>query len=242
MTDFKGKTVLITGASRGLGEAIALDMAAKGAHILACARDSDALTQLGEKLSSHATVWAEDATDDALLHRIESAPRIDILVNNLGTNRPKPIAKVSDDDLDIMLNMNLRAAYRITRAVLKVMPDGGNIINMSSQMGHVGASNRTVYCMTKHGLEGLTKALAVELAPRKIRVNALAPTFVETPMTKPMFENPEFKAYVNANIPLGQLAQAEDVAAAASYLASDAAIMVTGHSLVIDGGWTAKGL
>ena len=240
MTDFKGKTVLITGASRGLGEAIALDMAAKGAHILACARDSDALTQLGEKLSSHATVWAEDATDDALLHRIESAPRIDILVNNLGTNRPKPIAQVSDDDLDIMLNMNLRAAYRITRAVLKVMPDGGNIINMSSQMGHVGASNRTVYCMTKHGLEGLTKALAVELAPRKIRVNALAPTFVETPMTKPMFENPEFSAYVNANIPLGQLAQAEDVAAAASYLASDAAIMVTGHSLVIDGGWTAQ--
>lgn len=240
MTDFKGKTVLITGASRGLGEAIALDMAAKGAHILACARDSDALTQLGDKLNSHATVWAEDATDDALLHRIESAPRIDILVNNLGTNRPKPIAKVSDDDLDIMLNMNLRAAYRITRAVLKVMPDGGNIINMSSQMGHVGASNRTVYCMTKHGLEGLTKALAVELAPRKIRVNALAPTFVETPMTKPMFENPEFKAYVNANIPLGQLAQAEDVAAAASYLASDAAIMVTGHSLVIDGGWTAQ--
>lgn len=240
MTDFKGKTVLITGASRGLGEAIALDMAAKGAHILACARDSDALTQLGEKLSSRATVWAEDATDDALLHRIESAPRIDILVNNLGTNRPKPIAQVSDDDLDIMLNMNLRAAYRITRAVLKVMPDGGNIINMSSQMGHVGAPNRTVYCMTKHGLEGLTKALAVELAPRKIRVNALAPTFVETPMTKPMFENPEFSAYVNANIPLGQLAQAEDVAAAASYLASDAAIMVTGHSLVIDGGWTAQ--
>ena len=240
MTDFKGKTVLITGASRGLGEAIALDMAAKGAHILACARDSDALTQLGEKLSSRATVWAEDATDDALLHRIESAPRIDILVNNLGTNRPKPIAKVSDDDLDIMLNMNLRAAYRITRSALKVMPDGGNIINMSSQMGHVGAPNRTVYCMTKHGLEGLTKALAVELAPRKIRVNALAPTFVETPMTKPMFENPEFSAYVNANIRLGQLAQAEDIAAAATYLASDAAIMVTGHSLVIDGGWTAQ--
>lgn len=240
MTDFTGKTVLITGASRGLGEAIALDMAAKGAHILACARASDALTQLGEKLGSQATVWAEDATDDALLSRIESAPRIDILVNNLGTNRPKPIADVSDDDLDIMLNMNLRAAYRITRAVLKVMPDGGNIINMSSQMGHVGAPNRTVYCMTKHGLEGLTKALAVELAPRKIRVNALAPTFVETPMTKPMFENPEFSAYVNANIPLGQLAQAEDIAAAATYLASDAAIMVTGHSLVIDGGWTAQ--
>ena len=240
MTDFTGKTVLITGASRGLGEAIALDMAAKGAHILACARASDALTHLGEKLGSQATVWAEDATDDALLRRIESAPRIDILVNNLGTNRPKPIADVSDDDLDIMLNMNLRAAYRITRAVLKVMPDGGNIINMSSQMGHVGAPNRTVYCMTKHGLEGLTKALAVELAPRKIRVNALAPTFVETPMTKPMFENPEFSTYVNANIPLGQLAQAEDIAAAATYLASDAAIMVTGHSLVIDGGWTAQ--
>ena len=214
-------------------------MASKGAHIFACARTSDALTLLGEKLGSMATVWAEDATGDALLRRIESAPGIDILINNLGTNRPKPIADVSDEDLDIMLNMNLRATYRITRAVLKVMPDGGNIINMSSQMGHVGAPNRTVYCMTKHGLEGLTKALAVELAPRKIRVNALAPTFVETPMTKPMLENPEFNAYVNANIPLGQLAQAEDIAAAASYLASDAAIMVTGHSLVIDGGWTA---
>ena len=239
MTDFTGKTVLITGASRGLGEAIALDMASKGAHILACARTSDALTLLGEKLGSMATVWAEDATGDALLRRIESASGIDILINNLGTNRPKPIADVSDEDLDIMLNMNLRATYRITRAVLKVMPDGGNIINMSSQMGHVGAPNRTVYCMTKHGLEGLTKALAVELAPRKIRVNALAPTFVETPMTKPMLENPEFNAYVNANIPLGQLAQAEDIAAAASYLASDAAIMVTGHSLVIDGGWTS---
>ena len=240
MANFTGKTILVTGASRGLGEAIALAMAAKGGHILACARASNALKRLAKRLGSQVTPWAEDATGKALLERIESEARIDILVNNLGTNRPKPIGDVSDDDLDTMLDMNLRATYRITRAVLKVMPDGGNIINMSSQMGHVGAPNRTVYCMTKHGLEGLTKALAVELAPRKIRVNALAPTFVETPMTKPMFENSEFKAYVKGNIPLGQLAQTEDIAAAATYLASDAAAMVTGHSLVIDGGWSAQ--
>jgi NAD(P)-dependent dehydrogenase (short-subunit alcohol dehydrogenase family) len=120
------------------------------------------------------------------------------------------------------------------------MPDGGNIINMSSQMGHVGAPNRTVYCMTKHGLEGLTKALAVELAPRRIRVNAVAPTFVETPMTKPMFEDPNFRTYVDTRIPLGELAQTQDVAEATAYLASDAARMVTGHSLVVDGGWTAQ--
>jgi NAD(P)-dependent dehydrogenase (short-subunit alcohol dehydrogenase family) len=240
MNHLSGKTALITGASRGLGEAIALTLAARGAHIIACARPSDALMQLGEKLDEKATLWAEDATSDALLQRIESAPRIDILVNNLGTNRPNPMADVSDDDLDIMLDMNLRAAYRITRTVLKVMPDGGNIINMSSQMGHVGAPNRTVYCMTKHGLEGLTKALAVELAPRRIRVNAVAPTFVETPMTKPMFEDPNFRTYVDTRIPLGELAQTQDVAEATAYLASDAARMVTGHSLVVDGGWTAQ--
>lgn len=240
MNDLSGKTALITGASRGLGEAIALTLVARGAHVIACARPSKALDALTEKLGPQGSIWAEDATSDALLQRIEGAPRIDILVNNLGTNRPNPMAEVSDEDLDIMLNMNLRAAYRITRAVLKVMPDGGNIINMSSQMGHVGAPNRTVYCMTKHGLEGLTKALAIELAPRRIRVNAVAPTFVETPMTKPMFEDPDFRAYVDSHIPLGELAQTQDIAEAAAYLASDAARMVTGHSLVVDGGWTAQ--
>ena len=237
MTDFKGKTVLITGASRGLGEAIALDMAAKGAHILACARDSDALTQLGEKLSSRATVWAEDATDDALLHRIESAPRIDILVNNLGTNRPKPIAQVSDDDLDIMLNMNLRAAYRITRAVLKVMPDGGNIINMSSQMGHVGAPNRTVYCMTKHGLTGVTKALAVEYARFGVTAHTILPGWVETGMTETTFAWDKFVDNVMPRIPMRRWGQPEDFAGIAVYIMSDASRYHTSETFLIDGGY-----
>lgn len=240
MSEFAEKTVLVTGASRGLGEAIALTMADRGAHIIACARPSEALDTLANTLGSRGTVWAEDATSEAMLERIRMSQKIDLLVNNLGINRPNQMVDVPDEDLDLMIDMNLRANYRITRAVLSVMPDGGNIINMTSQMGHVGAPNRTVYSMVKHGLEGLTKSLALELAPRKIRVNAIAPTFVETPMTKPMFEDAEFRSYVDARIPLGELAQAEDVANAVAYLASNEARMITGHSLVVDGGWTAQ--
>lgn len=240
MTYFSDKTMLITGASKGLGATIAAGLVESGAHVIACARASVELDALGERLGPQCTVWAEDATQDALLGRIAATPRIDGLVNNLGINRPNPIQYVGDDDLDLMLDMNLRATYRITRAVLEVMPDGGTIVNVTSQMGHVGAPNRTVYCMAKHGLEGLTKALAVELAPRKIRVNSVAPTFVETPMTKPMLADPDFKAYVDARIPLGQLAKTEDVANAVKFLASDSAAMVTGQSLLVDGGWVAQ--
>ena len=203
MSEFAEKTVLVTGASRGLGEAIALKMAGRGAYIIACARPSEALDTLANTLGSRGTVWAEDATSEAMLDRIRLSQKIDVLVNNLGINRPNQIVDVPDEDLDLMIDMNLRANYRITREVLSVMPDEGNVINITSQMGHVGAPNRTVYSMVKHGLEGLTKSLALELAPRKIRVNAIAPTFVETPMTKPMFEVAEFRSYVDDAHPVG---------------------------------------
>lgn len=169
-----------------------------------------------------------------------SLRRVDILVNNAGTNRPMPFEQVTSEDFDHLMNLNLRGAFFAAQAVLDSMPRGGVILNIGSQMGHVGAKNRTVYCATKHGLEGLTKALAVELAPRGIRVVSLAPTFVETPMTRPMFADATFRDEVLSRIPMGQLGQPEDIAAAAVFLASDAARMVTGTSLLIDGGWTAQ--
>lgn len=239
-TSLEGKTALVTGASKGIGRAIALALADEGAHVIAAARASDELTSLGEELGARGETWAEDASGDAFLERIAALSQLDILVNNLGTNRPKPMVEVSDDDLDVMLNLNLRTLYRITRACVPLMGEGAAIVNISSQMGHVGSPGRTVYCMTKHGVEGLTKALAVELAPLGIRVNSVAPTFIETPMTKPMLADPKFAEFVKNSIPLGKVGSVEDVAEAVVYLSSPASKMVTGHSLLVDGGWTAQ--
>jgi len=235
-----GRTALVTGASKGLGRGIALALAKEGARVIGVARPSTDLDELASVLGERGEVWAEDASSDAFLDRIGQLAELDILINNLGTNRPKPIAEVSDEDLDVMLDLNLRAIYRITRAALAKMGRGSAVVNISSQMGHVGSPGRTAYCMTKHGVEGFTKALAVELAPQGIRVNSVAPTFIETPMTKPMLADPEFSAFVKASIPLGHVGTIEDVAAATVYLCSPGARMVTGHSLLVDGGWTAQ--
>ena len=169
-------------------------------------------------------------------------PRLDILINNAGSNRPEPFVDVSAENLDFILNLNIRSMFKTAQAAVRVMTknDGGAIVHMSSQMGHVGSPNRSVYCMTKHAIEGLTKAMAVELAPQNIRVNSVAPTFIETPMTKPMLDNPEFKEFVYRMIPMQKMGQPEDVANAVLYLASPASGMVTGHSLLVDGGWTAQ--
>lgn len=239
-TALTGRIALVTGASKGIGRAIALALSDEGAHVIAVARASPDLSSLDAELGSAGEVWAMDASSDALPDRMAGLDRLDILVNNLGTNRPKPMADVSDDDLDVMLNLNLRALYRISRAGLARMQEGAAIVNISSQMGHVGSPGRTVYCMTKHGVEGLTKAMAVELAPRGIRVNSVAPTFIETPMTQPMLADPNFSAFVLNSIPLGRVGTVRDVADAVVYLASPAARMVTGHSLLVDGGWTAQ--
>ncbi|MEM7740739.1 MAG: SDR family oxidoreductase [Pseudomonadota bacterium] len=236
----EGRIALVTGASRGLGRAIALRLHREGAFVIGLARPSDDLQSLGEEIEGHGEVWPCDVTSDNALERIQALSQLDVLVNNAGTNQPELMVDVTDETLDHVLELNVRTAFRVARSSLRVMKEGASVINMTSQMGHVGSPRRTVYCMTKHALEGLTKAMAVELAPRGIRVNAVAPTFVETPMTKPMLDNPQFREFVNTMIPLGRVATVDDVAGAVAYLASHEAGMITGHSLLIDGGWTAQ--
>lgn len=238
MNKLSGKTALVTGASRGIGRGIALSLQAAGAHVIVAARPSGDLDDLGRELGKTGTVWALDATSDSFLDKIGTLSQLDILVNNLGVNRPEPLQKVSDANLDFVLNMNVRATFRITREAVKKMSAGACVVSITSQMGHIGSPDRTVYCMTKHAIEGLTKAMAVELAPQGIRVNSVAPTFVETPLTKPMLDDPKFMEFVKDMIPMGTIADVSDVADAVLYLCS--AKMVTGHSLLVDGGWTAR--
>lgn len=173
--------------------------------------------------------------------------RLDILLNNAGMNIPELFVDVSDAHLDDMIALNVRAAFSVAQAAVRKMlqgPDrrkqGGSVIHVTSQMGRVGAERRTVYCMTKHAVEGLTKAMAVELAPENIRVNAIAPTFLETPMTASFFADPEFRNWVTSRIPLGRIGRMEEVTGAIVFLASPAASLITGTSLAIDGGWTAR--
>jgi len=235
-----GRTALITGASRGIGRAITERLHGDGATVMPVARASGDFTALVDSLGTRCSPWTGDAASDDFLAWIDSRPRIDILVNNVGTNVPRPMAEVDDDVLDRMIDLNIRTTYRVSRHATASMGEGGRVINITSQMGYVGSPGRTVYCMTKHAMEGLTKAMAVELAPRGMRVNSVAPTFVETPMTAPMLADPEFRAFVKRMIPLGQTAKPEDVAAAVAYLAGPGGAMVTGTSLLVDGGWTAQ--
>lgn len=239
--ELQGKAAVVTGASRGLGAEIALALAVAGAQVLAVARDHQALAELAARQKG-IEPWPMDVLDPRFPESLASRS-VDILVNNVGMNRPMPMETVPAEVLDDMLNLNVRSVYLASQAAVQAMlrqGRGGTIINITSQMGHVGSPQRTVYCMTKHALEGLTKAMAVELAPHGIRVNAVAPTFIETPMTKPMLADPAFRSFVETMIPLGRLGSPADVAAATLYLASPLAGMVTGTSLLVDGGWTAQ--
>ena len=236
-----GRTAVVTGASRGIGRAIAVALAQAGATVLAVARSADALAELAGTTPG-VEAWAADVGDPAFQAAL-AARRCDILVNNAGMNRPLPIAEMPTDALDAMLSLNVRSVYLVAQAAARSMlaaGGGGAIVNMSSQMGHVGSPGRTAYCMTKHAVEGLTKAMAVELAPHRIRVNSVAPTFIDSPWTAGMFADPAFRDFVLGSIPLGRLGTTEEVAAAVVYLCSPAAAMVTGTSLVVDGGWTAR--
>lgn len=236
-----GKQAVVTGGSKGLGRAICVGLAQAGANVTAVAREPVALAELAAEYPDIQT-WQADVNDTAFGIELTQR-RIDIFVNNAGTNSPMPMVNVPVDVLDQMLNLNVRAAYLAAQGAARSMVNagtGGAIINMTSQMGHVGSPGRTVYCMTKHAIEGLTKAMAVELAPHNIRVNSVAPTFIETPMTAPMLAKPEFRKFVDTMIPLGRIGKPDDVAAAVLYLASPAANMVTGTSLLVDGGWTAQ--
>jgi NAD(P)-dependent dehydrogenase (short-subunit alcohol dehydrogenase family) len=209
--------------------------------VIAVARTQADLDSLAAGCPGDIQGWVADVTDDNFIERLATLPHLDVLVNNVGTNKPQAFLDVEPTALDLMLDLNVRAAFLVAQAAARIMvPQGtGSIINMGSQMGHVGAANRTVYCMTKHAIEGLTKAMAVELAPSGVRVNAVAPTFIETPMTRPMFENPEFRREVIGRIPMGKVGHVNDVANAVLFLASPASAMVTGDSLKVDGGWTA---
>jgi NAD(P)-dependent dehydrogenase (short-subunit alcohol dehydrogenase family) len=185
-----------------------------------------------------------DVTDSRQVEEaVDFLEQVDILVNNAGTNVPEPFLEVSEDNLDRMLAVNVKGVFLVAQAAARCMVErgeGGSIINISSQMGHVGAPRRTVYCATKHAVEGLTKAMAVELAPHKVRVNSVAPTFVETPMTKPLLEDETLREDTLSRIPLGRLGRVEDVTGAMLFLASPAAGLITGASLLVDGGWTAQ--
>jgi NAD(P)-dependent dehydrogenase (short-subunit alcohol dehydrogenase family) len=235
-----GKTALVTGAGRGIGRATALALAQAGARVIAVARTREDLDTLARDGEGRIEPRAADVRDDRFLADIEAMQELDILVNNAGGNRPKMMIDVDDETLDWMIDLNIRSVYRVARAAARVMASGGVIVNMSSQMGHVGSPKRTVYCMTKHAVEGLTKAMAVELAPRGIRVVSVAPTFVVTPMTQDMFDDPEFRRFVYDMVPLNQLPEPEDIAQSILFLVSSAARFITGDSLRVDGGWTAR--
>ncbi len=241
-----GLVGLVSGAGRGLGRACALALAQAGAEIVAMARTQDDIDSLCEEINranGKAVPLVCDVTDtSAVKEAIAGLPRLDILFNNAGANIPEPIEDVTEDHLDRILNLNVKAVFVVAQAAALKMRAGGRggaIVMMSSQMGHVGAPNRTVYCMTKHSVEGLSKAMAVELAPEKIRVNTIGPTFIETPMTKPFFENPDFTKDTLQRIPMGRVGQMNEVTGAVVFLSSPAASLITGASLVIDGGWTA---
>ncbi|WP_428031663.1 SDR family NAD(P)-dependent oxidoreductase [Ancylobacter sp.] len=241
-----GRRVLVTGAGRGIGLAIAQACAASGGEVTLCARTASEIGEAAAELRAQgfeAEALVADVTDVAgFAALIAARPAFDAFVNNAGTNRPKPLTEVTEEDYDAVLGLNLRSAIFAAKAVTARMIDagrGGSVINMSSQMGHVGAAHRTLYCASKWGLEGFTKALAVELAPHRIRVNTICPTFIETPMTEPYFRDPAFKAEVLSKIPLGRTGRVDEVAGAAVFLASDSASLMTGSALMLDGGWTA---
>ena len=240
--DLSGKTALVTGAGKGIGRACAELLCAAGARVIGVARTAADLDDLARSAQGDIETWCADVNDESLLEKIDALERLDILVNNAGTNRPQPFLETDRSALDVMLGLNLRAAFLVAQAAARVMArhSKGSIIHIGSQMGHVGAINRSVYCMTKHGIEGLAKATAVELAPMGIRVNTIAPTFIETPLTAGMLEDPTFAESVLSKIPMGKLGLTRDVAHAALFLASDASSMITGDSLKVDGGWTAQ--
>jgi NAD(P)-dependent dehydrogenase (short-subunit alcohol dehydrogenase family) len=238
-----GLTAVVTGAGRGIGRACAMALVRSGASVFAVARTADDIESLAQEAGPQLRGWCADVTSEQFLLQLEQLDRLDVLVNNVGTNRPAPFVDVGTADLDAVVSLNIRTSFRVAQSGVRAMlraGHGGSVIHMSSQMGHVGAPLRSVYCMTKHAVEGLSKAMAVELAPAGIRVNTVAPTFIETPMTRPMLDDDNFRADVLARIPLGRLGQPEDVAAAVVFLASPAAALITGDSLKVDGGWTAR--
>lgn len=242
-----GRRALVTGAGRGIGLAASAGLAQAGAAVTLCARSSDEIEAAAAAIreaGGNADTLTLDVSDVTRAREVLSAQEpFDILVNNAGTNRIGPFTDVTLEDYDVVLGLNLKAAFFVAQAVAARMVGvgkGGSIINMSSQMGLVGGPNRTLYCASKWAVEGMSKAMALDLAPHGIRVNTICPTFIVTPLTKPILADEAFHAHVMSMIKLGRLGQVEDLMGAVVFLASDASALMTGSALVVDGGWTAS--
>ena len=249
--NLKNKIALVTGAGKGIGKACAIALAQAGAKVIIISRtksDLDKVSKIIKRTKGSSQSFVCDVTHVSKFNTIvNSLKRLDILVNNAGNNRPEHFTKVKKSDMDYIVNLNIKACFNIAQICTKKMLEaknrkkiGGSIINMSSQMGKVGGPIRSVYNMTKFGIEGLTKGMAIDLAKSNIRVNSVCPTFVLTPMVKRFFKNKKFMREMIRNIPLGRVAEQSDVATSVAFLASDSSSMITGSSIMVDGGWTAQ--
>lgn len=241
-----GKRALVTGGGRGLGLAAAVALAQAGAEVTLAARSGAELEAACAAIraqGARADFMVLDVTDPAAVERaISSRPPFQILVNNAGMNRPKLLTETPDEDIDAVFALNVKATFYVSREVARSLQAAGlpgSFINVSSQMGHVGSPRRTLYCASKHAVEGMSKALAWELGPAGIRVNTLCPTFIETTLTAPMFEDASFRRFVLDKIALGRLGRIDEVMGPVVFLASDASSLMTGSALMLDGGWTA---
>jgi len=238
-----GRRAIVTGAGRGIGLAAAAALGQAGAEVTLVSRTASEVEEAAAMIGTTATAAVLDVSDImAVKAFFADRPAFNILVNNAGTNRPKPMWDVSEEDYHAVYDLNVKSAFFVAQAcVQKMIAEGarGSLIHMGSQMGHVGGPNRSLYCGSKWALEGMNKAFALDLASHGIRSNTIAPTFIETPLTKPYFDDPAFKAHVLSKIKLGRVGQVEDLMGAILFLASDASALITGTSRVIDGGWTA---
>ena len=240
------KTALITGASSGIGLGCAVALAEAGAHVVVSARSIDKLNSVVDTIKAKglsAEAMVMDVADTNLVQEIiDSKGPFDILVNSAGLGRHSPSKDTSIEDFDAVMNVNVRGAYFVTQAVANGLINAkktGSLINISSQMGHVGGIDRAVYSASKHAVEGFTKAMAIEWGPHQIRVNTICPTFIRTPLTQSTFDNPDRKEWIESKIKIGRIGEVEDIMGAVVFLASDASSMVTGSALMVDGGWTA---
>ncbi|WP_419739149.1 SDR family NAD(P)-dependent oxidoreductase [Ruegeria sp.] len=240
-----GKTALVTGASSGIGQGCAVALAEAGAHVVCAARGADRLAETVAALQAQG--WSAEAVvvdqgDLQALKQLFEVRPFDVVVNSAGTARHSPAIDTTPEDFDAVTDINLRSAYFLSSYAAKALLEAGrpgSIIHISSQMGHVGGVDRALYCATKHGIEGMVKAMAIEWGKQRIRINTVCPTFIRTPLTQSTFDNPERAAWIMDKIKLDRVGEVEDIMGAVTYLASDASALVTGTSMLIDGGWTA---
>jgi NAD(P)-dependent dehydrogenase (short-subunit alcohol dehydrogenase family) len=242
-----GKKALVTGAGRGIGMGASIALAESGADVTLVSRTEQELKEICDHINSQglsASYVALDVNNDNEINQlIEKSNPFDILINNAGTNKPAKLVDTDINDFDYVMSLNVRSVVNLTKCVVKKMLANdmkGSIINVSSQMGHVGGPNRTTYCSSKFAIEGFTKSLAIELAPNGIRVNTVCPTFIQTPMTEPFLKDEEFKKNTIGMIPLGRLGEVRDLMGPFVFLASEASSLMTGSSLLVDGGWTSR--